>query len=101
MASIERSIEDMIEEAEETEAIEEVAPPKAKRPRSQKQIESLAKAREARAKNIAAKKQPVSVQATKPKKQPAQIQSSLTFPVTSAFIYKPTHTIFFRFHKSL
>jgi hypothetical protein len=74
MASIERSIEDMIEEAEDTEAIEEVAPPKAKRPRSQKQIESLAKAREARAKNIVAKKQTTSVEkrapiVTKPKKQ--------------------------------
>ena len=55
MASIEGSIEDMIEHIEDTEQME-APPPKAKKLRSAKQIESLAKAREARAKNIAAKK---------------------------------------------
>ena len=63
MAAIERSIEEMIEEAEDTE---ETVPTsqapihhptslekKPKKPRSQKQIESLAKARQARADKIA------------------------------------------------
>ena len=59
MATIERSIEEMIEEAEgtgETEQPPTITTPiqkKPKKPRSQKQIESLAKARQARADKIA------------------------------------------------
>ena len=62
MATIERSIEEMIEEAEGTGETEQ--PPttntpiqkKPKKPRSQKQIESLAKARQARADKLAKNK---------------------------------------------
>eukprot|EP01052_Picozoa_sp_SAG31_P059906 SAG31_NODE_19146_length_610_cov_102.780822_1_plen_61_part_10 len=54
MTSIEKSIEEMIEDIEDTEEPE--PKPKAKRPRSQKQVEALEKARAARAKKIAAKK---------------------------------------------
>ena len=69
MSYIEKSIEDCIEDTEEyyeeTEAIEAAEevqkfqnpPKKAKKPRTQKQIDSLQKAREARAKNLASKKQ--------------------------------------------
>eukprot|EP01043_Picozoa_sp_COSAG02_P107077 COSAG02_NODE_43082_length_378_cov_0.917563_1_plen_65_part_10 len=54
MATIERSIEEMIEDTEPVEEPVEVQKPK--KARSQKQIESLAKAREARAKKLAEKK---------------------------------------------
>ena len=50
MATIERSIEEMIEDTEPVEEPVEVQKPK--KARSQKQIESLAKAREARAKKL-------------------------------------------------
>eukprot|EP01050_Picozoa_sp_SAG11_P015693 SAG11_NODE_2064_length_3869_cov_26.499204_2_plen_73_part_00 len=67
MSYIEKSVEDIIgeciDDTEEhneasssvTETIE--APVKAKKPRSQKQIESLQKAREARAKSLALKRE--------------------------------------------
>ena len=58
---------------EEDEAVEEpVEVQKPKKPRSQKQIESLAKAREARAKKLAEKKSAPALEhepAPKPKKQ--------------------------------
>ena len=67
MSYIEKSIEECIEDTEEcyeeVEETEEVQAPvpqqtkKAKKPRTQKQIDSLQKAREARAKNLALTKQ--------------------------------------------
>eukprot|EP01050_Picozoa_sp_SAG11_P047404 SAG11_NODE_24810_length_367_cov_180.238806_1_plen_99_part_10 len=68
MATIERSIEEMIEETEEAneETVEAPIERPKKKPRSQKQIEALNKAREARAKNISERK----AQNSKPKPKP-------------------------------
>ena len=72
MATIERSIEEVIEEYEETEDVEDTQEPlpqvpeplpqvpsiqrPKKKPRSRKQIQALNKAREARKKNISERK---------------------------------------------
>ena len=91
MATIERSIEEVIEEYEDTEDIEDteestleptpsIQRPK-KKPRSQKQIEALNKAREARAKNISERK---AMASRKPKPKTKQKQRVIVLDSSSS-----------------